>query len=181
MHQELRGRRMMIALRPVQHLLERYDALVALSVADPLRLQPIPHVQGRVSLALDGVQPDGGHEVLWGLRDCLSAEVLLARSMLSATQDDLADLIDAVRRALGVPIVGVISDGQPSLRCAVEKAWPDVPHQLGHFHDLREAAKSVYEADRHAKKALKKRGRGVRPIERQLEKRTDPAAEVRRG
>ena len=119
--------------------------------------------------------------MLWGLRDCLSAEILLARSLLSATQDDLADRIDAVRQALGVPIVGVISDGQPSLRCAVEKALPDVPHQLCHFHYLREAAKSIFEADRHAKKELKKRVRGVRPIERQLEKRTDPEAEVMRG
>jgi len=172
---------MLIAPRTVQHLLERYDALVALSVADPLRLQPITHAQGRIILALDGLQPDVGHEVLWVLRDCLSAEVLLARSLLSATQDDLADLIDSVRQALGVPIVGVISDGQPSIRCAVAKALPDVPHQWCHFHYLREAAKSIYEADRHAKKELKKRVRGVRPIERQLEKRTDPDAEVMRG
>ena len=180
-HQELRGRRMLIAPRTVQHLLDRYDALVALSLADPLRLQQITHAQGRIILALDGLQPDVGHAVLWVLRDGLSAEVLLARSLLSATQDDLADLIDSGRQALGVPIVGVISDGQPSLRCAVATALPEVPHQLCHFHDLREAAKSVYEADRHAKKALKKRVRGVRPIERQLERHTAPEAEVMRG
>lgn len=180
-HQELRGRRMFIAPRTVQHLLERYAELVALSLADPLRLQQIPHAQGRIILALDGLQPDVGHEVLWVLRDGLSAEVLLARSLLSATQDDLADLIDSVRQALGVPIGGVISDGQPSIRCAVAKALPNVPHQRCHFHYFREAAKSVYEVDRHAQKALKKRGRGVRPIERQLETRTDPEAEVVRG
>jgi hypothetical protein len=46
---------------------------------------------------------------------------------------------------------------------------------------LREAAKPIYEADRHAKKELKKRVRGVRPIERQLEGRTDLEAEVVRG
>ena len=39
----------------------------------------------------------------------------------------------------------------------------------------------MYEADRHAKKALKKRVRGVRPIERQLDGRTDPEAAVIRG
>src|SRR5947208_2028952 len=180
-HQELRGRRMLIAPRTVQHLLERYDELVALSLADPRRLQQITHAQGRIILALDGLQPDVGHEVLWVLRDCLSAEILLARSLLSATQDDLADLIDAVRQALGVPIVGVISDGQPSLRCAVEKALPDVPHQLCHFHYLREAAKSIFEADRHAKKELKKQVRGVRPIERSVEGRDDPETEAVRG
>ena len=86
-----------------------------------------------------------------------------------------------MKRALGVPIIGVVSDGQASIRCAVAKALPNVPHQLCHFHYLREAAKPVYEADRHAKKELKKRLRGVRPIERQLDKRTDPEAEVMRG
>src|SRR5262249_13317876 len=38
-----------------------------------------------------------------------------------------------------------------------------------------------YEADRHAKKVLKKHVRGVRPLERAVEGRTDPAAEVIRG
>jgi hypothetical protein len=180
-HQELRLRRVAIAPRTVQHLLERYDELVALALADPLRLQQITQAHGRVLLALDGLQPDIGHEVLWVLRDCLSAEVLLTRSLLSATQDDLADLLREVKQALRVPIVGVISDGQSSIRRAVETALPRVPHQLCHFHYLREAAKPVYEADRHAKKELKKRVRGVRPIERQLEKRTDPEAEVIRG
>jgi hypothetical protein len=56
-----------------------------------------------------------------------------------------------------------------------------VPHQLCQFHYLREAAKPIYEADRHAKKVLQKRVRGVRPLERQCEGRTDPEAEVVRG
>ena len=48
-------------------------------------------------------------------------------------------------------------------------------------HYLREAAKPIYEADRHAKKELKKRVRGVRPIERKVEGRDDPEAKVVRG
>jgi hypothetical protein len=38
-----------------------------------------------VILALDGLQPDVGHEVLWVIREYLSGEVLLARSLLSGT------------------------------------------------------------------------------------------------
>jgi hypothetical protein len=132
-------------------------------------------------LALDGLQPDVGHEVLWVLRDCLSGEVLLARSVLSATQPDLAVLLRTVRQNMPVPIVGIMSDGQLSIRGAVAEVCPDGPHQLCHFHDLREAAKPIYDADRHAKKELKKRVRGVRPIERRLAGRSDPEAEVVRG
>lgn len=180
-HQELERRRVAIAPRTVLNLLDRYDELVALSLTDTARLQRITQVQGRVVLALDGLQPDVGHEVLWVVRDCLSTEVLMARSLLSATQDDLRDLLKTVCESLQVPIVGVISDGQRSIRCAVAAALPHVPHQLCHFHYLREAAKPIYEADRHAKKELKKCVRGVRPLERQLESRTDAAAAVLRG
>jgi hypothetical protein len=180
-HQTLVERRVAVAPRTVTNLLERYDELVALSLHDMLRLQRLTQARGRVILALDGLQPDVGHEVLWVLRDCLSGEVLLARSLLSATHDDLATLLREVQQALQVPIVGVITDGQPSIRAAVAQALPDVPHQLCPFHYLREAAKPIYEADRHAKKILKQRVRGIRPIERKLEGRTDPAAEIMRG
>ena len=40
-HQELAQRHITIAPRTVLHLLERYDELVALSLADPLRLQRV--------------------------------------------------------------------------------------------------------------------------------------------
>jgi len=56
-----------------------------------------------------------------------------------------------------------------------------VPHQLCQFHYLREAAKLIFEADRHAKKELKKRVRGVRPIERALDSRSDAEATAARG
>lgn len=180
-HQHLRHRGVAVAPRTVTHLLDRYDELLALALTDTARLQRITQAQGRVILALDGLQPDVGHEVLWVLRDCLSGEVLLAQSLLSATHADLAGLLRTVRQTVPVPIIGVISDGQLSIRGAVAEVFSDVPHQLCHFHYLREAAKPIYEADRHAKKELKKRVRGVRPIERRLEGRSGPEAEVVRG
>src|SRR5215470_1798151 len=96
-HQELERRRVAIAPRTVLNLVERYEELVALSLTDTARLQRLTKPQGRVLLALDGLQPDVGHEVLWVIRDCLSTEVLMARSLLSATQDDLATLLREVR------------------------------------------------------------------------------------
>jgi hypothetical protein len=180
-HQHLLSRGVTVAPRTVTNLLERYDELLTLSLTDTARLQRITQAQGRVILALDGLQPDVGHEVLWVLRDCLSGEVLLARSLLSATQEDLAGLLRTVRQSMPVPVIGIISDGQLSIRCAVAAVFPDVPHQLCHFHYLREAAKPIYEADRHAKKELKKHVRGVRPIERRLAGRSDREAEVGRG
>jgi hypothetical protein len=180
-HRLLRERGVAIAERTVTHLLDRYDELVATALGDDDRLRAVLARQGRVILALDGLQPDVGHEVLWVVRDCLSGEVLLARSLLSATSADLAALLREVAASIGVPIAGVVSDGQHSVRLAVRRALPGVPHQLCHFHYLREAAQPVSEADRHAKKGLKKQVRGVRPIERSVEGRDDPEAAAVRG
>jgi len=177
-HRILRERGVDIAQRSVTSLLERYDELLALSLTDVERLREITAREGRVILALDGLQPDVGHEVLWVLRDCLSGEVLLAKSLLSSAAEDIAKLLDAVASALPVPVEGVVSDGQRSIRRAVERALPGVPHQLCHYHYLKEAALKIYEADRHAKKVLKKHVRGIRVIERKVEPRDDKEAKV---
>ena len=66
-----------------------------------------------------------------------------AKTSLSATQDDLAELQKSVKDALELPIVGVVSDGQLSIRKAVETALPEAAHGLCHFHYLKEAAKPV--------------------------------------
>ncbi len=180
-HQALRDRGVSISERTVTHLLERYEELVTLYLRDPARLRKRLNEQGQVILALDGLQPDVGHEVLWVVRDCLSGEVILARSLLSACEADLVNLLHEVQQAIDVPIRGVVSDGQRSIRNAIQTVLPDVPHQLCHFHYLREAAKPVYEADKHAKKELKKHLRGVRPIERAVERRMDAEADAIRG
>ena len=180
-HAALRGRGVAIAERSVTNLLDRYDELLAVSLTDSTRLRGLLASEGRVILALDGLQPDVGHEVLWVVRDCLSGEVLLARSLLSGTANDLAPLLCAVAQAVGLPVAAVVSDGQTSIRRAVERALPGVPHQLCQFHFLREAALPVFEADRHAKVQLKAQIRGVRRLERAVEGRDDTGSQVVRG
>ncbi len=180
-HQDLLSRGVMICQRTVTNLLDRYDELLAVRLSGSRHLRHVLTQQKRVILALDGLQPDVGHEVLWVLRDCLSGQVLLARSLLSSTEQDVVKLIEQVKRQSPVPITGVISDGQHAIRNAVACALPQVPHQLCHFHYLREAARPIYEADRHAKKELKKQVRGIRPIERQVQERQDQEAQAVRG
>ena len=179
-HTRLRASRVEISQRSVSNLLERYDEIVAVTLTDSKRLQGIFKAQKRVIMAIDGLQPDVGHEVLWVIRECVSGEIVLARSLLSSTTQDLAKLLKEVQTGLpeGVEIAGVISDGQQPIRKAVKQVLPEVPHQLCQFHYLREAAQPIYEADRHAKKELKKLVRGVRPIERSVEERADEMASV---
>ena len=60
---------MCISQRNVSHLLERYDELLVLGLSDKQRLQNIVRGQKQVILAIDGMQPEVGHEVLWVLRE----------------------------------------------------------------------------------------------------------------
>jgi Transposase, Mutator family len=180
-HAVLTARGVTMAERSVTNLLDRYDELLATKLMDRQPLQTRLAEQGRVILALDGLQPDVGHEVLWVIRDCLSGIVVLARSLLSSTAQDLAALLREAVDAVGVPVAGVVSDGQTSIRQAVAQVLPGVPHQLCQFHFLREAAHPIFEADRHAKKELRKQVRGIRRIERAVEEHTDAEAAVVQG
>lgn len=172
-HAYLREQGVDISERSVTNQLDRYDELVTLSVQNNERVKAVLRQQGQAILGIDGLQPDVGHEVLWVVRECLSGEVLCAKALLSSSAEDLAALLDEVKKNLPVPVIGVVSDGQQSLRRAVEQAFPDVPHGLCHFHYLREAIRPLYEADRHAKKELKKQVREIRPLERKAAKRDD--------
>ncbi len=180
-HEHLQAKNISISERTVTHLLSRYDELVSLWLKDRSRLKAIAKKQGRVILAIDGMQPEVGHEVLWVIRDCLSGEILLAKTLLSSRNEDLAALLLEVSKTLEIPIEGVVSDGQQSIRKAVEVALPGSAHGLCHFHYLKEAAKMIYEADRHAKKELKKQVRGIRPIERNVSGQNEMVSQVVQG
>src|SRR5262245_5502168 len=111
-HQDLLGRGLAVSRRSVCNLLDRYDELRALAALDPKRLHPPLLEEGRAILAIDGLAPDVGHEVLWVVRECLTGQILLAQALLSSAQDDLAELLRAATCGLPVPVVAALSDGQ---------------------------------------------------------------------
>jgi hypothetical protein len=116
-HAHLIGRGVRISERTVENLLDRYDELLAVSLTDDRRLKKVLKEQKRVILVIDGLQPDVGHEVLWVVRDCLSGEILLAKSLLSACREDLAELLKSVKSSCPVPIEGI------SIRFARRWRW----------------------------------------------------------
>ena len=63
MHRSLLSRGVSITERSVTHLMQRYEELVALRILDHERIKMRLQQQGHVILALDGLQPDVGHEV----------------------------------------------------------------------------------------------------------------------
>ena len=130
-----------------------------------------------VVLSIDGVQPEKGNETLWILRDVQSGEVLLAKNLSCADTDNIASLLRETK-ALNVPVKGIVSDGQRSIRLAVKQEFPGVPHQLCHFHFLRNIAKPIIDLDRALKVDLKKKVRGIRTVEKKASFANDEKAKV---
>jgi hypothetical protein len=160
--------------RHVQNLLEVYLALLRASQQDlRLRLTPIVAAHGGLILALDGLQPEQGNEQLWVVREVLSGAVLGADNLQQATAPMLERLLHPIQQT-GLPVVGVISDAQESIRIAVASVFPGVPHQLCQYHALREAAEPLWEADRHLLVEAKQELRGLREVEERTRRPDDP-------
>lgn len=154
-----------IAERTVDYATETWQELATAWVMhDGERIDALRE-QGGIVLAIDGLQPEKGHDTVYVLRDTISRQNLLTRPLSNSASRYLVEVIEEVK-ALGVPILGVVTDKQQSLVLAVEKALPAVPHQLCQFHFLRDLALPVIDADRKLKTTIKKRLRGIAPVER---------------
>jgi hypothetical protein len=170
-----------ISERHVQNLLEVYLALLRASQQDVgAQVAATVAAHGGIVLALDGLQPEQGNEQLWVVREVLSGAILGAANLQQATAERLAGLLRPIRAA-EVPVLGVVSDAQESLRLAVAEVFPGVPHQLCQWHALREAAEPLWEADRHLLVEAKQELRGLREVEDRTRCRdpegADPAAD----
>jgi hypothetical protein len=166
--------------RHVQNLLEVYLALLRASEQDvAARVAATVKQHGGVIVSLDGLQPEQGNEQLWVVREVLSGTVLGAANLQQATATHLARLLRPLQQAQ-VPVLGVVSDAQESIRLAVAEVFPDVPHQLCQYHALREAAEPLWEADRALLVDAKKELRGLREVEERVRARDPrtPADEV---
>lgn len=163
-----------ICERHVQNLLEIYLALLRASQQDlPAVLAPVVEAHGGVIVSLDGLQPEQGNEQLWVVREVLSGTILGAANLQQATASMLALLLEPVQAA-GVPVLGVVSDAQESIRLAVAAVFPGVPHQLCQYHALREAAEPLWEQDRHVLVEIKQELRGLRDVEERTRRPNAP-------
>lgn len=110
---------------------------------------------GGLILSIDGIQPDKGNETVYLVREVLTGRILAAENVTSSRTEVIKQLLAPVV-ALGLPVLGVVSDAQESILLAVAALWPEVPHQVCQFHYLREASRPMFEADRHLKVTLRK-------------------------
>jgi hypothetical protein len=168
--EDLHERGVVVSERYTQTLYERYQTLLSASLDDHVKqvLKEVTGLNGGIILSMDAVQPERGNETLYVIREVFSGTVIAAKNMKSGASEELQTLIKPIIN-LGYPIVGIVSDGQHSIRLAFETLLPDVPYQYCQYHYLKDIAKPVVDADRRLKKELKKSMRGIREIERKIE------------
>lgn len=157
-----------ISEREIQYLIETYMLLITGIKQDKSYLDEVISPEG-IIVSIDGVQPEKGNEVLYILRDVLSGEALRAENLLSSDVESIKRMLQSVID-LGYPILGVISDGQDTIRKSVSGLLPDTPYQLCHYHYLDNVGKGLEEKDRKLKTKLKKELRGISRVERHIEK-----------
>src|SRR5438874_1854804 len=162
-----------IARREILYLFEAYCTLLRASSEAKDDVEWLEQVEknGGIIVSVDGIQPEKGNETVYMVRDALTGRVLSAENVTSSETAVMKALLAPVV-ALGVKVLGTISDAQESELLALQELWPDVPHQVCQFHALRDASKTAFEADKAVKTAMRKRLQPkVREVRKQIKKR----------
>lgn len=177
--EELSKRGVTTSERNAQRLYERYLVLLRASVTEHVKqtLKLIAEEHGGIMISMDGVQPEKGNETLYVIREVFSGTILAAQNLKSGSAEELKKLILPVIE-FGFPIIGIVTDGQQSIRNAMESLLPDVPYQYCQYHYLKDIAKPVVDLDRKLKTGIKKSLRGIREIEKRIENDASVEAEV---
>src|SRR5260221_8337751 len=137
-----------ISRREILFLFEAYTALLRAGTEvtqDEGWKEQVRSNKGIV-LSIDGIQPDKGNETIYLLRDVLTGRILTADNVTESTKERLKQLLAPVV-ALQVPVIGVISDAQPTELQAVAEVWPETPHQICQLQAMREEGRLIYTAD----------------------------------
>jgi hypothetical protein len=145
-----------ISRREILFLIEAYAALVraASEVAQDEEWKAQVRENQGLLLSIDGIQPDNGNETIYLVRDVWTGRLLAAENVTDSTKERLKQVLAPVV-ALELPVVGVISDAQPTELQAVADLWPHVPHQICQFHAIREAGRLIYVADHQVRNAVR--------------------------
>lgn len=147
LHKELtKERGVLISPRHMSNLLRLFLALMNCRDGDSEVVRERLREQGRLVLAIDAVRFDDVTPRLYVIRDVVSGEFLYGERI---DQADTAALVECLSRvkAIGVPVVGVITDGERALATAAAQVFPEAPHQLCQVHYLGKLVSKQMESD----------------------------------
>src|SRR6266481_3853971 len=155
----------------IERYIHRYQQMLAARQHDPHLLAAAYADVDAVILAIDGLQPEKGHETLYVVRELERKRVWFAEALLSSATAEVQQLLAQARSwaaELGKPVRLWISDKQDAFVRGIAAEFPDVAHRYCANHFLRDVAKPVLDADSRAKVKMRRTVRGLRAIEREV-------------
>jgi hypothetical protein len=167
----------------LEKYVRRYQCMVAARHQDAAQLAAVYAKTRAVILAIDGLQPEKGHETLYVVRELTQKRVWFAEPLLSSAASEVRGLLAQARQwaeRLGLSVALWMSDKQDAFVSGIAAEFPGVPHRYCSNHFLRDLAKPMLEEDSHAKVQMRRKVRGLRVIEREIlaEQRSTAAAET---
>jgi hypothetical protein len=144
---EFTERGVLMSQRTTCNLLRVYLALARAARGDDEQFRQRLRAQGGIVLMADGVQFDNSSPVLYLVWDAISGTPLFGERKPFRGADDLVPLLERVK-AMGVPVIAVVSDKEKGLVPAISEMFPNVRHQLCQFHFLKNCALGM-ERDLH--------------------------------
>ncbi len=153
--------------------------MLAARQQDPVQLAEAYRDIPSLVLTIDGVQPEKGHETLYGVRELMRKRVWCAEPLLSSATPEVRRLIVVARQwaeRLDKPVRGWMSEKQDAFVKAIASEFPGTPHRYCYNHFLRDLAQPVLEMDSRAKVKMRRKVRGLRAIERRVLEDHRPAA-----
>src|SRR5262252_1324234 len=155
----------------IETYIHRYQQMLAARRQAPGQLAAAYADVEAVMLAIDGLQPEKGHETLYVVRELERKRVWFAEPLLSSATAEVQQLLAQARmwaERLGKPVRLWLSDKQDAFVRGIAAEFPGVPHRYCANHFLRDVAKPVLDADSRAKVQMRHTVRGWRAIEREV-------------
>jgi hypothetical protein len=155
----------------IENYVRRYERMVAARHLDRSELVDAYANVPDLVLAIDGLQPEKGHETLYVVRELNAPRVWFAVPLLSSTAAEIEALFvraHDLATALGKPVRAWVSDKQDAFVSGIAKTFPETPHRLCKIHFVRAVAKETRAEDGKLKVKMRKKVRGLRAIEREV-------------
>ena len=163
----------------IETSVHRYQQMLAARRQAPCQLAAAYAEVESVRLAMDGLQPEKGHETLYVVRELARKRVWFAEALLSSATVEVQQRLAQARawaERLGKPVRLWMSDKQEAFVRGIAAEFPGVPHRYCTNHFLRDVAKPMLEADSRAKGKMRRTVRGLRAIEREALSEQRPSA-----
>ena len=155
----------------IERSIHRYQQMLAARQHEPPQLAAAYAAVDAVLVAIDGLQPEKGHETLYVVRELACKRVWFAEALLSSATAEVQQVLAQARSwadRLGQPVRRWISDKQEAFVRGIAAEFPGVPHRYCANHFVRAVAQPVLDADSRAKVQMRRKVRGLRTIEREV-------------